>query len=72
MEQCSSSFDLLALPSQGFAAQGNEFSYYMLITSSFMLNCSTEPEQVRCLACLAASRQSRRPHTLNSELHNAF
>ena len=30
---------------QGFAAQGNEFSYYMLITSSFMLNCSTEAEQ---------------------------
>ncbi|GAB4823870.1 hypothetical protein N2152v2_010916 [Parachlorella kessleri] len=35
----------LELASRGFAAQGNEFSYYMLITSSFMLNCSSEPEQ---------------------------
>lgn len=25
--------------------QGNEFSYYMLITSSFMLNATTEPRQ---------------------------
>ena len=38
---------------QGFAAQGNEFSYYMLITSSFMLNCSSEPEQASRLQSFA-------------------
>jgi len=38
---------------QGFAAQGNEFSYYMLIASSFMLNCSSEPEQASHLQPLA-------------------
>ena len=28
-----------------YAAQGNEFSYYMLMSSNFILNCSEEVEQ---------------------------
>lgn len=36
---------MLRPTAQGYAAQGNEFSYYMLLTSSFMLNHTTEPEQ---------------------------
>eukprot|EP00195_Chlamydomonas_chlamydogama_P011198 CAMPEP_0202895146 /NCGR_PEP_ID=MMETSP1392-20130828/4405_1 /ASSEMBLY_ACC=CAM_ASM_000868 /TAXON_ID=225041 /ORGANISM="Chlamydomonas chlamydogama, Strain SAG 11-48b" /LENGTH=436 /DNA_ID=CAMNT_0049580059 /DNA_START=74 /DNA_END=1384 /DNA_ORIENTATION=- len=29
----------------GYEAQGNEFSYFMLLTSSFLLNCTAEAEQ---------------------------
>ena len=30
---------------QGFKAQGNEFSYYMLLCSNFILNCTTKKEE---------------------------
>ncbi len=29
----------------GYKAQGNEFSYFMLLASNFMLNCSTQAEE---------------------------
>jgi carnosine N-methyltransferase len=29
----------------GFKAQGNEFSYFMLLASNFILNCSSHPEE---------------------------
>ena len=32
---------------QGYGAQGNEFSYYMLLASSFILNQTQRPEQAR-------------------------
>jgi len=31
----------------GFSTQGNEFSFYMLLGSNFVLNCMTEPFQFR-------------------------
>ncbi len=35
----------LELTNQGFEVQGNEFSYYMLLTSSFILNNTERAEQ---------------------------
>ena len=35
----------LELTNQGFEVQGNEFSYYMLLTSSFILNNTGRAEQ---------------------------
>jgi carnosine N-methyltransferase len=29
----------------GYKAQGNEFSYFMLLASNFILNCTTQPEE---------------------------
>jgi len=31
----------------GFSTQGNEFSFYMLLGSNFILNCMSEPKQFR-------------------------
>jgi carnosine N-methyltransferase len=33
------------LAGEGFEAQGNEFAYFMLIASAFILNAVTEKEQ---------------------------
>ncbi len=31
----------------GFSVQGNEFSYFMLLSSNYMLNCVTKKESIK-------------------------
>lgn len=36
----------LEIAARGYACQGNEFSYHMLLTSNFLLNCTAETEGI--------------------------